>query len=302
MWFKNLTLFRFIEPFTLSTPELARQLEQAAFRGCGSYELLSQGWVPPLGRRATEHVHPVGGRLLVCLQTEEKVLPAAVVKELVAEKVAAIEDQEMRRVFRKEKARFQEEIFQELLPQAFTRNRRSYAYIDPGTHWLVVDSASRKTVDELTKALRRTLGSLPVRPLQVATAPSAVLTEWIATGEIPASLTLEDECELRDAGEQGGVVRCKGQDLTGEEIQAHLKAGKQVTRLGLNWNERIAFLLEEDFRLRRLRFLDLVQQPVDSIKADTAEAQSDAEFILMTEQLAEFLPHLLTFFGGEVTA
>ena len=76
MWFKNLTLFRFQEPFELMPRQLAEKLQQGVFRPCLSQELLSEGWVPPLGRKASELVHAVNDCLLFSLQVEEKVLPA----------------------------------------------------------------------------------------------------------------------------------------------------------------------------------------------------------------------------------
>ena len=114
-----------------------------------------------------------------------------------------------------------------------------------------------------------------------------------------ADFRLADECELRDEAEEGGVVRCKGQDLSGEEIQVHVQAGKQVTRLALTWNNHIALVLTEDLTIRRLRFLDLVREQLTDLKAETAEQLFGAEFALMTGELALFLPRLLEVCGGE---
>ncbi len=299
MWFKNLTLFRFAEPFAVTAGELAEKLGHAVFYPCASQEMVSLGWVPPLGPKAKDLVHAVNGCSLLCLQVEEKVLPAAVLREAIAAKVTSIQEQQMRTVRRHEKDAIRDEIMQDLLPRAFSRCRQSHAYIDPRGGWLVVNSASRRTVEELTGLLRKTVGSLPIMPLSVASAPASVMTGWLAQGELAAGFELGDECELRDAGEAGGIVRCKGQDLAGEEIRGHLQAGKQVTRLALSWDDRIAFVLGEDLSIRRLRFLDLVREQLDDTSAETEEAQRDAEFTLMSGELALFLHRLLEVFGGE---
>ena len=297
MWFKNLCLFRFQEPFVLNATELAERLEQAAFHPCLSQEMLSLGWAPPLGRKAVDLVHAVNGRLLMCLQAEEKVLPAAVLREVVETRVVEIEDRDGRTVRRREKDALRDEVLQELLPRAFSRSRQSYAYIDPDQGWLVINSASRKSVEEVTGMLRKTLGSLPIAPPQVTSAPEVIMTSWLAYGDLPKGLLLEDECELRDGGEDGGVVRCKGQDLSSEEIRSHLQAGKQVTRLALSWDKRISFVFAEDMSIRRLRFADIVREQVG--EAESPEEVFDAEFALMTGELGLFLPRLLEFFGGE---
>ncbi|MGV8287284.1 recombination-associated protein RdgC, partial [Pseudomonas aeruginosa] len=60
-----------------------------------------------------------------------------------------------------------------------------------------------------------------------------------------------DECELRDTHEDGGVVRCKRQDLTSEEIQLHLTAGKLVTQLSLAWSDKLSFVLDDKLAVKR---------------------------------------------------
>jgi recombination associated protein RdgC len=165
--------------------------------------------------------------------------------------------------------------------------------------WLVVDSASPRGVEEITGALRETLGSLPIAPPKIQQSPGAVMTAWLAEGWAPTGFALGDICELRESGELGGVVHCRGQDLTSDEIRAHLDAGKQVTRLGLIWSERLAFVLDEAMTVRRLQFLDVVRESLLETSHDSPEAVFDAEFALMTGELALLLPRLLELFGGE---
>lgn len=299
MWFKNLTLFRLSEPFPLDAEQLAARLEQRVFQPCPSHQLNTAGWAPPLGRKATDLIHGAAGRLMMCLRTEEKLLPAVVINQAMAERIAVIEDEQRRPVRRREKQELRDQLVQELLPRALSRSRHAYAYLDPTAGWLVVDSASPRVVEELTGTLRKTVDSLPIVPLQVAQSVAAVMTAWLLEGQAPAGFALGDVCELRERGEGGGIVRCKGQDLTGDEIRSHLDAGKQVTRLGLIWDERLSFLLDEALIVRRLQFLDVVRESVQDV-ADAPEAVFDAEFALMTGELAVLLPRLLAAFGGEI--
>ena len=299
MWFKNLTLFRLVEPFSATFDTLAERLEPYAFQPCPSHQPSAAGWVPPLGRKAVDLVHAVGGIALLCLRTEEKVLPASVLNQLVAERVAGIEDRQRRPVRRRERQELREQLLQELLPRALTRSRHAYAYLDPRNGWLVVDSASPRGVEEMTGFLRKTLDTLPIAPPKVKRSVAAVMTAWLGEGRAPADFGLGDSCELREMGESGGVVRCRGQDLTGDEIGGHLAAGKQVSRLGLNWSGRVAFVLDEALVVRQLRFLDVVRESLLDGAADSPEAVFDAEFALMTGELAGLLPRLLDLFGGE---
>ncbi len=299
MWFKNLTLLRLAEPFPFTAETLATRLEQYAFQPCPNHQPSTAGWTPPLGRRATDLVHVVNGRLLLCLRTEEKLLPATAVNQAVDERIAAIEDQQQRPVRRREKQELRDQLVQELLPRALSRNRQGYAYLDPATGWLVVDSASPRRVEEITGMLRKTLDTLSVAPLRVQQPPMMVMTAWLAAGGAPTEFALGDVCELRENDEAGGIVRCRGQDLTGDEIRGHLYAGKQVTRLGLSWDERVAFILDETLVIRRLQFLDVVRESLQDTATDSPEAVFDAEFALMSGELAIWLPRLLELFGGE---
>jgi len=251
-WFKNLTVFRFTDPCTLDPDSLAVALSRSRFRACGSQELVTRGWVPPLGGEDGALAHAAGGFWLVCLQTEEKVLPAEVIGDALEARVREIEDREARKVRRKEKEILRDEVLLDLLPRAFTRRKRLYAYLDPRGGWLVVNGTPGKAVDDFTSLLRKAAGSLPIAPLRTASVPASVLTGWL--GGAPADWQVGDECELRDAGEEGGIVRCKGQDLGGDEIRTHLAAGKQVTRLAVEWQERLSCVLGDDHAVRRLRF------------------------------------------------
>ena len=300
MWFRNLTLFRFAEPVTLTAERLAGKLAQAIFQPCATQVMSSHGWVPPLGRRATDLVHATGGYLLICLKSEEKLLPAGIINEMVADRVATLEERENRRVRRPERDRLRTEVLQELLPRALSRSQRNYAYIDTRQGWLIIDNINRKAVDRLTHSLRTAVGSLPITPPAVAHVPAVVMTAWLTNNLLDADFTLADECELQDRNETGGVVRCKGQDLNSSEILAHLQAGMQVTRVALIWKQRLAFVLAEDLSIRRLRFLDVVKEQVG--ETDTPEQLFDAEFALMTGELAEFLPRLWASFGASIEA
>lgn len=287
--FKNVRLFKLDDPAAVELDQLERQLAGRRFRPCGPLETATMGWVPPLGEDGGALAHEGGECVLVCARRQERMLPAAVVAETLDEKIAAIEDREARTVGRKERRQLKDEVLLDLLPRAFTRSRRACAYLDRQTGWLLVDAASASAAEDLVDLLRATLGSLPVHPPRPPQPPEMLLTRWVTTGELPPGLTLGDECELRDARDDKVVARCRGHDLAGEEVATHLRAGKQVTQLALDWRESLAFVLQEDLSLKRLRFADeLLEEGMDAGLEDEA-ARLDAEFILMTGELRALL-------------
>ncbi|RBP25631.1 recombination associated protein RdgC [Marinobacter pelagius] len=300
MWFRNARVFRFTKPFDISPEELEEKLEADAFKPCGPQETSRQGWVAPLGKHGEQLVHSANGYHLISLRKEEKILPGPVVKEAVEERAEAIEIEQGRKVRRKEKDEIKEQVMLEMLPQAFSKNRRCYAYLAPQDGVLVVDAGSAKQAEDLASTLRKSLGSLPVRPPAVEQSPAFTFTGWLnETIDLPASIALGSECELKDPSEDGGVVRCKGLDLKADEIRNHLEAGMQVTKLAVTWDENVSFVLDEELGIRRLKFGETLQEQLDDVDADDAVAKFDAAFSLMTLELSRMIPGLLEALGGE---
>ena len=300
MWFRNARVFRFTKPFEITAEALEEKLQEDAFKPCGPQETSRQGWVPPMGKHSDLLVHSAGGYHLIALRKEEKLLPASVIKELVDEKAEMIEAEQHRKVRRKEKDELKEEVTLEMLPRAFSKNRRCYAYLAPADGVLVVDAGSSKQAEDLASTLRKSLGSLPVRPPAVEQAPAFTFTGWLNESiDLPVSIELGTECELKDTSEDGGVVRCKGLDLQGDEIRSHLDAGMQVTKLSVTWDDNLSFVLDEELGIRRLKFGDTLQEKLDDVDADDAAARFDAAFSLMTLELARLIPGLLEALGGE---
>ena len=103
MWFKNVRAYRLTKPFDLSPEMLGQKLVGRSFVPCAKSQAQSLGWVPPLGEESEELVHAAAGRMLLKLKREEKLLPSTVVREQLDEKVAAIESEQGRKVYRKER-------------------------------------------------------------------------------------------------------------------------------------------------------------------------------------------------------
>ncbi|MCK5354175.1 MAG: recombination-associated protein RdgC, partial [Methyloprofundus sp.] len=262
MWFKNLAIYRLTEAFTLSPTELEEKLQSLSFKPCATTEEFSYGWSAPLGRSSEQLIHQANGFIMLCATKEEKVLPSSVINEMTADKIAEKEDQEARKLSKKERSELKDQIIFELLPRAFSFSKKTFAYIDPKGGWLIVDAASAKKAEELISFLRKNLGSLPLVPVSTKEKPVTTMTQWLTQNESPADVLIEDECELRAPEESGGIIRCKNQDLSAPEIKNHLDTGKQVIKLAMSWSDRLSFVVDENLSIKRLKFLDLIQDQV----------------------------------------
>lgn len=300
MWFKNLSLFRLSEPFSFDAGALSDALETIRFRPCAPHEANSIGWTAPLGNTADQAlVHVSNGFFMVCIKRQEKVLPMPVVNEMVDEKAAELEEQKGRKLSKKERTSLKDELLFDLLPQAFTLSKKTYAYIDTKGSWLVVDAASTKVAEEVLTLLRKSLGSLPASPVNTVDNPVTVMTQWLSTESTPDGFVIEDECELRSPGEEASIIRCKRQDLSLPEIKNHLESGKEVIKMALNWNDRLSFIIDNTLSIKRLKFLDLVQDSLQDMNIEDPASRFDADFAIMSAELTNFLVDLLAIFGGE---
>ena len=300
MLFRNLRIFRFSKPFQRPQEDIESALQAMAFKTCGPQDTHSIGWVPPLGKHGEQLVQASGSLLMFCLRREERLLPAAVINEQLQEQIEAIESQQARKVGRKERGDLKDHVVQSLLPQAFRRSKLLYGYIDVEQGLLIVDTASANQAEEFTTALRNALESLPVRPLVTNQPPMLSYTGWLdGSLHAPQGCTLDDECELRDSGEGDSLIKCRGLDIQGDDIKAHLARGMQAARVAVTWQDRLSFMLDEDLCLRRLRFGDVLREKLDDQENDDPAARFDASFTLMALEIRELLPALLSALGGE---
>ncbi|MFT0867169.1 recombination-associated protein RdgC [Pseudomonas sp. CAM1A] len=300
MWFKNLLSYRLTQEVPFEAEALEAALASKPARPCASQELTTYGFVAPFGKgEDAPLVHVSGEFMLIAARKEERILPSSVVNDAVKEKVEEIEAEQMRKVYKKERDQIKDEIIQAFLPRAFIRRSMIFAAIAPRLGMILVNSASAKRAEDLLSTLREVIGSLPVRPATVKIAPSATMTDWVKSQQAAEGFYVLDECELRDTAEDGGIVRCKRQDLTGEEIQLHLSTGKVVTQLALAWQDKLSFVLDDKMVIKRLKFEELLQEQAEQDGGDEAQQQFDASFLLMMMTFSEFLPVLFEALGGE---
>ena len=299
MWFKNLLIYRFTKPFQETVESLEEALAKKVFKPCGSQDLSSYGWATPLGKHGDMFTHVANGFIMLCAQRQDKVLPAAVINEALAEKVEKLQASDGRSVGRKERIDLKDEVLFDLLPKAFVRSSRQYAYIDPKEGLLIINASAVKRAEDFMTYLRETIGSLPVIPAIANNLPQHVMTQWVQEAKAPPAFELGGECELRDKADETSVIRCKNQDLGSVEINSHLKAGMFVNKLAMQWQGGIDFVVDDQLSVKRLSFGDLIQEQAEKKDAQDAAEQFDVDFSIMTLEFRRFIADLFSAFGGE---
>jgi recombination associated protein RdgC len=283
MFFRNLTLFRF--PTTAKLDDLDSGLDECQLKPVGPLELSSRGFISPFGRDSEVLAARQRDAIWLTVGGEDRLLPGAVVNDMLARKLEEIEQKEGRKPGGRTRKRIKDELITDLLPRAFVKPSRTDALLDTEHGIVVVDTSSRKSGENVVSEVRRALGSFPALPLNAEVAPRSVLTGWIAGEPLPEGLSLGDECELRDPVDQGAVVKCQRQELQGDEIGKHLEAGKQVTRLALTLDDPVSFVLGEDLVIRKFKLLDGAVDQLESSDRDDIRAELDARFALMSGEV-----------------
>ena len=296
MWYKNAIIYLLPDGWQLEAG-FAEKLEQAAFTPCMGLDWFSEGFAPPTPF-SSDFVFTAQNSNRVCLKHEEKVLPSATVRDLVHEKVAEIQEAEARNVGHKEKQQLKEQIVDDLLPRALTQSRRTEAIFDTERGYLLVNEASDKRAEQMLIKLREALGGLKVAMPYTRESPSSLMTEWLLQGHAEGDFELGYNVLLQGVGDVVPKVKISKKDLTHPEVIQHAKNGMKVVELELEWREQISFTLTQNFALKRIQFLDVLQEEAE--QGDNAASFTFASQIIMTTALGGMLDELANLLCGWV--
>lgn len=295
MWFKNLHVYRLPEHFSLSADDLADKLEERRFQACARQADKTLGWISPIHRNKEYLVHAAGGCILFCMRKEQKIIPASTVKEALEEKVALIEQELGRKVYRKEKLTMKEDLMSSLLPKAFARSSHITAYFDSLRKLLVINASSPAQVDEFYQLLTESIGSFGAMQLMPEENPSEVMTRWVKTG-LPQGWTLSGDYQLKDHQEDK-TAKFKDYDSENPYIESLLEDGYSFKRLGINFKERLSAGIQDDLQIKSIKFNEELLKDNDEFKGEDELVKFDADFALMTAALAEFINALIEQFN-----
>lgn len=298
MFFRNIRFYCFSKPFAHSAEALEEKLLPQAFAEGENYGKSRTGWVSPLGKEGELLTHSVGNYIMLCMRKDEKLLPASVVNEVLAEKVEEIEERQARKISRKEKLQLKDDVIATLLPRAFSRTRKVYGYIASKEDLFIVNTSSATVAEEFINTLRESLETLSVTLPVAKLAPGDIMTRWVEQQNAAEGFSINQEVELFNPMEDSNVVRCKGQDLATEEIQAHLSAGKQVKKLGVLWNDTLSCVIGADLSISRLKFEDMILEKAEESDAESAAQQFDQDFAIMSLEISKFMKSFAAAFGG----
>lgn len=264
--FRNLTLYRLPAEYVagLTAQALDQAISTLPLRELGGVEMQATGFLPleTLGGGYTwEH----GNRVLFRLGRTRRLLPTSVINQHARERIDAIRVAENREPGAKERRRIRDEVFLELAPQAFPITTGTWAVLDLTTGWLWVDTATSAVAESVCTMLREAIGSFPAMPAYTDQSLRAIFTSWLQASSSPTSdrLQIGTHCVLEDPCEGGARITARDQEMYCEEVESHLQAGKQCTRLALHLDDALRFTLDDKLRITGIRFDDAIYTDAD---------------------------------------
>lgn len=281
----------------MSADQLEPLLAPQAFSSCSSLDMQTQGWISP--RDNGMLVYGAGRQMLLALQTEKKLLPSSVINQVTKAKAAELAEQQGFKPGKRQMRELKEQVTDELLPRAFSVKRTTWTWIDPVNGWLVVDAASPAKAEEVLKLLIKAVDKFPMETLRTARSPVGAMTDWLVADEAPLNFTVDQDTELRATGEGKATVRYVRHALEADDVRRHVASGKQCTRLAMTWADRISFVLTESLAVKRVAALDVLKEDSEVLSKNDDE-RFEADFVLMTGELAKMLEDLIQALGGAI--
>ena len=286
--FKNIQVYRMTDKWDIGA-DVNAALEAHAHEPIGASQEISVGWVPV---QDDQFVCSVGGHLLATFKTEVRKVPGAVVKKRTQQECDERYAQTGRKVGKKERREIAEDVRLALLPNVLPTESQVAVWIDPKNGWIVLNTGSQSASDRIITWLVKALDKLSLQTLVLARSAGSVMTEWLAAQEGPVAFAIDRACELKACDESKAVVRYTNSTLDTDNLREHIEQGKVCTSLALTWNDRVSFVITDRFKIKKIKFLDVVFE-------DNTREDLHADFAIMTGELSGLLSELVQAFGGE---
>ena len=294
MWFSNLVVYQLQTPFAITPEEMHNALEELRLKPCPPHARQSEGFINPFSD-LEEKIYSINSCHVVVAAKEMRLLPASVIKTELEEKLEAFKESQQRPMRRAEKLQLKEEIEFDLLPKAFTVQKKDWLYIDTFKQWVVVNSSSPNKASDIMSLLIKALGSISAVPLTVEVSLSHLFARWLSEPQsLPEGLSIGRRCVLINSMDCKSQYNCKDIEQNGNEINTLLGEGYCVSSLELTWQDRIQFVLNDNFQLKRVKCIDYLDDAMkENAQAETEQEKFDANFSLLVGEVRELVSSLI---------
>lgn len=308
--FSNILAYRHSNAFDLHKDLAAinQALASKPARLPGKMELNAAGFTEPVGEEGAfiERISPMA--YVFAFNLAERMIPGKIVRQQVAAKVKKIEKEQERKVYAREKQQIKDEVLNQMLPRAFIDQKITYGMVlGP---YILIDSSSAKRGEDILSTMRECLGSMPVRPVAVATTPIDAFTRWFTGTDEPVQFHLTGDFKANARSDESDFVNGKGTSPEHEGLSDLVREyDRRVTVLGLGWGtstgETASFTVNEMIGIKGIKWPEsLAEMAADQVgEEDDEDARRvtllRTTMILLGAELKQLLADLLDALGGE---
>lgn len=291
--FKNAIPYLVTQGFHLD-PEL---LVRHQARPCATHEGHTVGFAAPCDHSTADLVHRVAGHTLICLETEDRLLPGSVVAEEVETRAIELENRQGYKPGRKQMRELKDLVTEELLPKAFTQKRRTLGVF--ADQFFIVDTSSPARAELMIGALRHALDTAPLSLIQTRKPITGEMIQWLL-GETPLGLTVDDFVELEKAEPGKPAIVYKRTTLDESDMRRRIADSYVPRKIGVTLNDRLSFKVDDSLHLKQLTALELMQndQHHQHDQAEDMAQVFDADVALMVGDLVSAYNFLINELGG----
>lgn len=298
LWLKAITCYNLTNFQCASAEALAEMLEAQRFQPCSSLERERHGFVPPFEQESL--VRKVKDVYWLQVMSEVKPVPGSAVKRLLRERIEKIQQEEGRKVGRKEQKELKESVIDELVANATPVQSSLRIMLDPTAGIMVIGSTSNKKVDLALKLMLRCIDDLPVTNMQFAKTIQGQMCQLLLDEETSEFVT-DSSLTLKGPGSPAATVSFSKHSLAGPEVITHLNAGLRPVSLELGWKGRLSFVLTDKFAIRKLNFLELVTSSLEGSEPEDPQELVDAMLLIQNGELRDMVAALTEWLGGPAT-
>ncbi|NUZ10012.1 recombination-associated protein RdgC [Pseudoalteromonas sp. McH1-7] len=290
MFFTNAIAYKYKDTPNYEQTQFEEALQHEAAKPCGAQDITSFGWVNALGKYGTTLAHFEDGKILLKARRQDKVLPTAVINEMVAEKVSIIEKEDNRPVKKKVRDDLKENILSALLPSALVKSSYIYVFIDTKAELIIVNASSFNKAEETLALLRKSLGTLPVTPAFADVATDLALTEHIKEHWAPDGFEFGGDATFSDGHEKSSEVTLKDHELSSQQVQ-DLISNCFVTKVAMK-TEQLRFTFETSGAIKQIKYSDIIKERNADIPKEDMAKKLIADFILTSTELTNLVNNL----------
>lgn len=302
MWFNNLIIFSYQAPFTKDLEDLNQQISEFRLKPCPPHAKSIIGFDSIVNQDVDTLIHTINGCHLGALTQTQRLLPTSVLKAALEEKKQQFESENQKSMSRSESLQAKEQLEFDLLPKAFTVDKKRWFYIDTEKQWIVVNSAAANQASDVISYLIKALGAQGYTPMTLEHALPALMKQWLLDPESLAfGFSMGAHCQLVRSEDDKTTYNCKDIEAHHDHLCSLLEQGYQIKSLELLWEDKLSFSLMDNFVFKRVKCLNLISSDLkDNRNLESQISQLDADLALLTGEMRVLLKDFSSLVGCDL--